>query len=689
MKKITMIIALALSLTLAWAQVDRSKAPEPAPAREIKIGDYQTFTLKNGLQVFVVENRKLPRVQFTLELKNDRIMQVDKAGLLGIAGDLMGTGTTTRTKAQLDEEVDFIGAVLNTSSNGMFASSLSRHTNRLLELFTDVLYNPAFKQEELDKLKTQTISGITAAKDNPNAIAGNVRSKLLFGKNHPYGEVPTESSVQSITVDDARNYYKTYFKPNNAYLAIVGDIDLKTAKNLAEKYFGKWAAGEVKNPTYTVPKMPAKTFVALVDRSASVQSVINISYPVELKPGTPDVIKSRVTNQILGGDFSARLMQNLREKRGFTYGAYSQLNSDKLIGSFNTSASVRNEVTDSAIVEFMSELKRITSEPVTDKELFAAKASISGSFGRSLESPQTIASFALNTARYNLTKNYYQNYLKTVDAVTKEDVMATASKYIRPDQAYIIVVGKGADVAEKLKPFGEVKYYDVNGENYTPAKASALPADLTGEKIISNYLQAIGGAKKVQELKTMKSVMTATVQGMELVMTVAKKAPGLSLVEMSVGGNPMSKNVTDGKNVMAMQMGQKAPIDDATRETALFEADIVPEANLAAHKVKAVLKSIENVEGKEAYLVEYQFPSGSVVSNYFDKETGLKVQQVRSIKGPQGEISIPTKFSDYKEVSGVKFPAAISITQGPMTLNFNSKSMEANVPLEDALFKVE
>lgn len=689
MKKLTITIALLLSLNLVWAQTDRTKAPEPAPAREIKIGEYQAFTLKNGLQVFVVENHKLPRVQFTLELKNDPILQGNKAGLLDIAGNLVGTGTTTRTKAQLDEEVDFIGAVLSTSSNGIFASSLSRHTNRLLELFTDVLYNAAFKQEELDKLKTQSTSAISAAKDDPNSIASNVRSKLVYGANHPYGEVATESSVQSITLDDCRNYFQTYFKPNNAYLAVVGDIDLKTAKSLAEKYFGKWEAGEVKNPTYSVPQAPAKTFVALVDRAASVQSVINIAYPAELKPGTPDVIKARVTNQVLGGDFSARLMQNLREKRGFTYGAYSQLNSDKLIGSFSTSASVRNEVTDSAVVEFLSELKRIASEPVTDTELFAAKASIAGGFGRSLENPQTIASFALNTARYNLPKNYYQDYLKNVEAVTKQDVMATATKYIKPGQAYIIVVGKGSEVADKLKPFGEVKYYDINGDSYTPAKAAALPAGLTAEKVIENYLNAIGGAKKIQELKTVKATYTASVQGMELVMTSSKKTAGLSLMELSVGGNPMTKNVTDGKSASMTQMGQKVSIDESTREIALFEAYTVPEANLAGLKVKPVLKAVENVDGKEVYLVEYQLPGGSVVSNYFDKATGLKVQQLRTVKGPQGDVVVPTKYTDYKEVSGVKFAHSISISQGPMTLNFNAKSIEVNVPLDDTLFKVE
>ncbi len=689
MKKHIVFVCLLLVLVSAHAQVDRTKAPSPAPARAIEIGAYQTFTLKNGLQVFVVENHKLPRVQFSLQLKNDAIYQGEKEGYIEMAGTLIGTGTKTKTKAQIDEETDFIGANLSTSSNGIFASSLTKHTAKLLDLMSDVLYNPAFAPEEFEKLKTQTLSGLAAAKDDPNAIAGNVRNALRYGKQHPYGLFTTEKTVGAITMDDIKGYYNTYFKPNNAYLIIVGDIDLKTARSAAEKYFAKWAKGDVKNPTYTQPNAPSKTYVALVDRPASVQSVINITYPVDLKPGTQDAIKARVTNQILGVGFSARLNQNLREKNGFTYGAGSQLNPDNLIGSFNASASVRNEVTDSSVHEFLAELKRIVNESVTEKELILAKAEISGAFGRSLESPQTIANFALNTAKYNLPKDYYNNYLKYIDAITLADVQATAKKFIRPDNAHIVVVGKGTDVADKLKKFGEVKYFDIYGESYVPTKASSLPADLTAEKVIAKYIDAIGGVKKIQELKSMKTIMKATIQGMELTMNSSKKSPGKSLTEVSMQGNVMQKSVTDGKEVAESQMGQKTPVDAGVKEKNLFEAHLIPETMLAALNVKAILKSIENVEGKDAYVIEYVFPAGQKTTNYFDKETGLKIQTVEFVKTPQGEVAIPTKLQDYKEVSGIKFPHTILVSQGPMNFKFQVSSLEVNGALDDAIFKVQ
>lgn len=688
MKKYIVFICL-LATVAATAQVDRTKAPKPAPAREIKIGTYQTFTLKNGLQVFVVENHKLPRIQFSLQLKNDPIYQGEKEGYVEMAGTLIGTGTKTRTKAQLDEEVDFIGANLSTSSDGIFASSLSKHSTKLLELMTDVLYNPAFSPEEMEKLKTQTLSGLAASKDNPGSIAGTVRRALVYGKQHPYGLSTSEKSVGSITLDDCKNYYNTYFKPNNAYLAIVGDIDFKTAKSLVEKYFSKWTPGEVKNPTYAQPKEPAKTYVALVDRSASVQSVINISYPVELKPGTPDVIKARVTNQILGGGFSARLMQNLREKHGFTYGASSQLSADKLVGNFNASASVRNEVTDSAVFEFFSELKRIVNEPVTEQELIAAKAEIAGAFGRSLENPSTIAGFALNTARYNLPKDYYNNYVKAIDAVTLADVQATAKKYIRPDNTHIIVVGKGADVADKLEKFGEVKYFDIYGDNYVPTKASALPADLTAEKVIANYLKALGGEAKIKELKGLKTTMKATIQGTEITMVSTKKAPGKMVLEVQMMGSVMSRQVADGTDFSLTAQGQKIPIDATMKEEGLFESLLIPEAQLANIKVKTTLKAIENVDGKEAYVVEYQFASGGKSNHYFDKETGLKLQSVKEVKTPQGTNAVPTKFDNYKEVNGIKFPHTTSVSMGPMNLKFEVSSVEVNPAIDDAIFKIQ
>jgi zinc protease len=688
MKKL-LILAIALATCFpGYAQVDRTKAPKPAPAREIKIGDYQTFTLKNGLQVFVVENHKLPRVQFTIQLKNDPILEKEKTGYVELAGDLLGTGTTTKTKAQLDEEVDFIGANLNTSWTGISASSLTEHREKLLELVADVLYNPAFNQGELDKLKQQKMSELAANKDDPGSIASNVKNVLLYGKDHTYGEVPTEKSVEAITLEDCKSYINTYFKPNNAYLVIVGDVDMKTAKAAAEKYFNKWTQGEVKNPVYPKPSAPAKTYVALVDRPQSVQSVISIAYPVDLKTGSQEAIKARVMNQILGVGMPGRLMQNLREKHGYTYGASSSLSSDFLVGNFSAGASVRNEVTDSSVMEFMSELNRIVNEPVSEGELTAAKAFIAGQFGRSLENPQTIASFAVNTAKYNLPKDYYNNYLKSIDAVTAADVQAMAKQFIKPGNAHIIVVGKGSDVADKLKKFGEVKYFDIYGQPYTPSTSAAIPAGLTAEKVVSKYIDAIGGMKKLQDVKSMKIVANATIQGQTLTLTSIKKVPK-SYEVISFGGMEYQKSVSDGKEVVMMTQGQKVPMEEKDKELQIASGTIFPELVYNSLGAKLQLKGIEKVDDKDAYVVEVIFPKGARVTDYFDTQTGLKLQTVALQKGPQGEMPVPTKYSDYRDVSGVQLPHVAAQSAGPMVIKFVVQSVEINGKIDEAVFKMQ
>ncbi|MEO5907537.1 MAG: pitrilysin family protein, partial [Saprospiraceae bacterium] len=378
----------------------RSSAPKAGPARPIEIGDSYQFTLANGLKVIVVENHKLPQISYQLSIDRDPILEKEKAGLSGIAGALLATGTVNKSKAEIDEAVDYIGASLRTSPTGGYASSLTKHTDKILALFSEVILKPAFPEAEFEKIKTQTLSGLQTNKDDPNAISQNVSNALIYGVDHPYGEITNEITVANITLQDTKDYYRDYFKPGNAYLVIVGEITPDVAKAKAEKYFGGWGGGSTPKYVYAFPKPIDNTAVAFVDKSGAVQSVINITYAVQMKPGDQDEIAAEVMNTILGSGFSGRLYRNLREDKAYTYGANSDLNSDKLVGAFTANASVRNEVTDSAIVQFMIELNKLKNEQVTQTELELAKSYIAGAFARSLESPQTVANFALNTNKY-------------------------------------------------------------------------------------------------------------------------------------------------------------------------------------------------------------------------------------------------------------------------------------------------
>jgi predicted Zn-dependent peptidase len=679
MKKIAIAFVLTLLVAVgSFAQVDRSKLPPSGPAPEIKIGEAETFTLANGLKVFVVKNDKLPRVSFTLVLERDPIMEGDKAGLLGLTGQMMMAGTETRTKEQLDQEIDFIGASLSAGSTSIFASSLKKHQDKVLELMADVLYNPKFPQEELDKLQKQTLTGLAQSKDDPNSISSRLSSALVYGKDHPYGEVETEQTVKNVQLSDIKSYYETFFKPNVAYLAIVGDMDKAEAEKVVTKYFAKWQKGEVPKFTYKVPNPALKNGVGLVDRSSSVQTVIDIAQPIDLTLGDDDYISSRVLNQIFGGGSSSRLFMNLREDKGYTYGAYSSLGADKLVGQFSANASVRNEVTDSAVYEFIYEINKLVDEGVTQEELDMAKANLAGSFGRSLESPSTVANFALNTERYNLPKDYYATYLQKMNALTVEDVNQTAKNLIDPNKLYITAVGNASEIKDKLAQFGEVTMYDNMG---FPAKEmAAVAADVTVEAVMENYLKAIGGKDKAKAVKTAKLTLEAEIMGNSLEIAAVYDAEnGGYGQKTSVMGNVMQATSIKGGKASISAQGQNMELTGAQLEEAQINAYLFPEAWYAEKGYTATLDGLKDVDGTPAYKVIIASASGAKLINYYDQNTGLKIKNENAASGD-------TFYSDYQVKDGVMFPMLWTIKSPmiPVPLEAKVTNLEINPALTDA-----
>ncbi len=682
MKKIAISFVLSfLVAVVSFAQLDRSQLPKSGPAPEINIGEAETFTLNNGLKVFVVKNDKLPRVSFTLVLERDPLLEGDKAGLTGFVGEMMTSGTTNRTKDQLDEEVDFIGASLSASSTSVFASSLKKHQEKVLELMADVLYNPVFPQEELDRLRKQTLTGLATSKDNPDAISARLTNALVYGKDHPYGEVETEETINAITVEDVKNYYETFFKPNIAYLAIVGDMDKAEAEKVVNQYFSDWEPGDVPEFTYKTPTRPDGNKVALVDRSTSVQTNINITQPLELKIGDEDYISSRLVNQILGGGSSSRLFMNLREDKGYTYGAYSSISSDKLIGEFSANASVRTEVTDSAVVQFIYELDRLVKSGVTEEELDMAKSNLTGSFGRSLESPSTIANFALNTERYNLPKDYYATYLQKLNSYTVEDINKTAVDLIQPDKMYITAVGNGAEIKDKLAQFGEVEMYDNMGN---PAKEiEMVDTNMTAEQVLENYISAIGGKDAASEIKAAKVIMAADVMGnsVQIAMTFDDANMRFGQKTMVMGNVMQSSTMMDGKGSVSAQ-GQTMEMSDEQYEEAKMNAFFIPELYYHAMGYTMKLDGIKEVEGTPAYKVIISNPSGANLINYYAVDSGLKIKN-------ENEKAGDTFYSDYQEKNGVLVPMSWTMKSPmlPVPLEAKIETLEINPTLTEADFK--
>ncbi len=666
----------------------RSKAPEAGAAPKIQLGDYETFTLDNGLQVVVVENHKLPRVSFQLLMDNDPVLEGESAGYASMAGQMLTKGTKNRTKAQLDEEVDFIGARLSTSDGGLFAASLTKHVPKLLELMSDVVLNPAFPADELDKMKKQQLSALASEKEEPSAIARNVASVLRYGKDHPYGEIMTEAGVEKITLDKCKEYYKTYFKPNVAYMAVVGDITAAEAKAQLTEYLGDWKKGDVPAHTYATPTAPEQTQVAFVDKDEAVQSVISVTYPVDLKPGSPDAIKASVMNSVLGGGvFSGRLMQNLREDKAYTYGARSSLRRDKLVGRFSAGASVRNEVTDSSVVQFIHELNRMRDTDVEQKDLSLVLNSMTGSFARSLERPETMARFALNTIRYNLPSDYYATYLEKLNAVTIADVRAMAKKYIQPDNAYILVVGNKDEVASKLGQFansGKVDFYDKEGNLLDDI---AMPDNVNASTIIGKYIKATGGKAAYDAIKDYKMVMTDESGAMEIAVSV--KAPNKAKTVTSMGGKVLQEQIFDGEKGKIILNGAGRMLEGKELESLKYQSIFNRELQYEKLGFDLEFKGAEKVGDKEAYKVKVTSPDGKAVTEYYDTESGMKLREVRMEELMGQTMKIILDISDYKEVSGIMIPHTIKQTAATQIATLKVKSCEANTGVSDDEFKVE
>jgi hypothetical protein len=492
----------------------------------------------------------------------------------------------------------------------------------------------------------------------------------MYGATHPYGEFKTEATVKNITLADVKKYYTTYWKPNIAYLVFVGDITPANAQKLALQYFGKWQRGIVPKKVYEAAKPMGKTIVAIVDRPSAVQSNINIVSAVTLKQGTPDVIPANVMNTILGsGDLSSRLNTNLREKHAFTYGAYSSISPDRYIGSFTASASVRNEKTDSAVQEFLYEFKRLKTEAVDAMLVDTTIKQISGSFARSLESAGTIARFALNTARYNLPADYYQNYLSNLSKVNNALVQQMANKFINPSNMYIVIVGNAKEIAKGLEKYGEVKYYDINGNETKPATSKAVDASITGESIVKKYIAAIGGDAAIAAIKDVEMKGNAEIPGAPFKPDFSKKyiisSAYSNIVSAMSGAMVLQKQSLVNGVYTAEQQGQKQPVEEDDKEELDEELMLVNELYYLKNNYTLTVKGIESVDGVDAYVVAVKSTKGREFTNYYDVATGLKIKTIAIMNSPDGKkVPVPTTMSDYKTYNGVQMPTTIVLDQG-------------------------
>lgn len=685
--KILSLFIMCFMVLGAQAQIDRSKQPQAGPAPKINLGKPRMFSLNNGLQVMVVENHKLPRASASLVIDNKPHSEGNKVGVKSIFSAMMGSGTAKMTKDEYNERIDFLGANVGFGGESAYASSLSKFFPEVMELMADGLLNPKFTEEEFQDQKDRMIESLKSEEKSAGSVAGNVSGLLAYGKNHPYGEFPTKESVEGVTLADVKAYYNNYISPKNAYLVVVGDVDDSDVKKMAKKLFGDWK--ESTPPGASLPALPKVQYtqVNFIDVPNAVQSELRLQNTVDLKMADADYFPILVTNQILGGSFGSYLNMNLREEHGYTYGARSYTGADKYASKFTASASVRNAVTDSAIVESLKEIDRIKNEKVAFKDLSNAKNKFAGDFVLKLESPSTIANYALNIETNDLPKDFYETFLKKINAVTQEDIMRVANKYFQTKNMQIVVAGKGSEVAENLENISyngktiPVFYFNKDGEKVAkPEYNKAVPEGMMVKDVYDAYLKAIGGEAAVKKVETMAMMGSATVQGMNVSFMMKQTVDGKTAQVVSMNGMTLSKEIYNGKMGYKEAQGQKMDFTEEEMMDAKKDAAIFPELTVSED---AKLTGIEKVNGKDAYVVQ----SSEDTKDFYDTESNLKVQSVTTVSQGGQTMSNTTGFEDYKEVKGVMHPHVMKVSFGPQVVEIKMNEVKVNEGVSDADFK--
>jgi zinc protease len=446
----------------------RRQMPPPLAPRPLKLPQHLETTLANGLGLVVVEDKRLPLISFRLAFRSgDANDPADRPGLSDMMSSLLSEGTAKRNSRQIAEEVERFGATLAVGSSSDFttvaASSLSVYSDEILDLMADVTLNPSFPQNEVDLARENTKQMLIQQRAQPTFLASERLSQVVFG-SHPYSRLaPTPEMLDAMTRDDLVKYRGATYIPNNAVFMVVGDVDREAMLARIEQLFGDWQPGAL--PDLNLPALPRRSArsVYVVDRPGSAQSNIVIANEGIIRT-SPDYFPMLLMHTILGANASSRLFMNLREEKGYTYGAYSNLDARRLAGTFRATAEVRTPVTGASLHEFFYELERIRDEAVSAEELKNAKAYLAGVFPIRIETQDGLVDQLVSIRMYDLPGDYLETYREQVNAVTAEDIQRVAHAHVTPDSAAIVIVGDAAEISEQVKPYAEtIELYDTDG----------------------------------------------------------------------------------------------------------------------------------------------------------------------------------------------------------------------------------
>ena len=670
LKKIFLISILLISGS-TFGQVDRS-IPDAGPAPEIKFKTPITKKLSNNLTLMVVEDNKLPTASATLIIDNPPILSKGKSGVKSLLSSNLGKGNKFQNKDEFIEEKDFMGSFISYNSSGGSMSSLSRYFERTLTMFAQGALYPEFQDEEFEKEKTKLIDGLKIDEKNASTIARRVEDIIAFGDDHPQSEFTTQESVSNVESIDIEEFYKTYFRPNNAYLIILGDVDADEAIKISEKLFGGWENssnlenlfGDGSINSFKEASNSDNISIHVVDVPNSSNVEVTFQNIIKRTLKDENYFSANIANRVLGARPESRLESVIREDNGYAYYARSILSSNSDTKTkFQARTTVRDEVTDSAVVEIYNQLSKMGETYITDEELENAKSGYFGSFAMSMEDSGTIAGQALNIMTEDLPEDFYKTFLTNINSVTKDEVMQASKSFVQADNSQIIITGKVGNILDKIENIYindkqiPVSYYDAFGKIIDRPDYS-VDESVSVESVINNYIDIIGGRDRLEKVESIEITGNANLnmQGQSFVLEFysLKNNQNQSLNTVTAGGMVVQKSVFNKYQGYNEVNGQRIPLTDSELESAIIDSALFSELNYDFSTIELIGTSVVNDEKV------YEIKITDNKTEYYSIESGLKVKELETAEVEGNQIVVETTINDYKEVNGVLIPSEIN-----------------------------
>lgn len=684
--KLSILTFIIFNISFIMAQeININIKPEPLSDIKYPFPKYEIEKLKNGIKVYLIEDKEQPTIGFRIMINGGGYLDGNKVGLSEFTASLITKGTQKRSAEEIANTLDGVGASINSSSSSdfisIYAQSLKKHQKILLDVLSDLILNSKFPKDEFEKLQKQMIASVQYEKSNPSSIAQQLSRIALYGKNHPYAQRNTESSINLLNQEDIVEFYSNYFKSNNASIAVIGDFNKKSILKDLENYFGKWEEGKIK-PIENIALNKAPKGVYFINRPGSVQSTIVLT-TTTVPYNDPFYETLGLTSNIIGS-FAGRLFATLREKYSYTYTPYGYQSKTRFINRFTCGADVASNKTEASIDVIIDELNKIKDYTISQDELDRMRQFSLGTYLMSLENSPYIASLIQNTDLYSMYPEELANYPNRINSLSIYDINSVAKKYIDPSNAIIVVVGDPS-IKENLKKFGNIFEYDLDLNPLDGAEAKLEKINISSDKLLERYIDAIGGTKNIDKIENIKisnnSEMNVGGQVFTGEETTFKTKSG-NMYQKSDFRVFDSETWVEGNNTYISIQKTVSKLEGKENIKLLIDAGIIPLMRLKDNSYSLEVLG----RNKNFILLLVTTRYNDKTTYYFDKDSYLLMKVESIMEGPKGNELFIEKIDSYTEINGVKLPQNTS-TSSSMVNRSNKYTYEVNIPIDNSIFK--